>query len=57
MEKQKVETLNVQLVKLQRESKLGEELLVAQVKELRTERDQLRVKFEFEQLVRKRLHN
>ena len=36
---------------------MGEELLVNQLKELRQEKEQLKIKFDYEQLIRKRLHN
>jgi hypothetical protein len=36
---------------------MGEELLVNQLKELRLEKEQLKVKYDYEQLIRKRLHN
>lgn len=42
---------------MQKETKLGEDLLVAQLKDLRQEKDSLKLKFDFEALMRKRLHN
>jgi len=49
--------LAINLDNLQREAKMGEELLVNQLKELRLEKEQLKIKFDYEQLIRKRLHN
>jgi hypothetical protein len=49
--------LAINLDNLQREAKMGEELLVNQLKELRQEKEQLKIKFDYEQLIRKRLHN
>lgn len=40
--------LTSSLEALQRESKLGEELLVTQMRELRQEREQLKIKFDYE---------
>ena len=55
--KEQAESLHSQLGALQRESKMGEELLVTQLKEMRYEREVLGSKFDYEQLMRKRLHN
>ena len=49
--------LRDQFEKFKRESKLGEQLLVKHNKELRNERDTIRVKYENETIIRKRLHN
>lgn len=55
-EQEKVQ-LRDQYEKFKRESKLGEQLLVKHNKELRNERDTIRVKYENETIIRKRLHN
>ncbi len=40
--------LTSSLEAIQRESKLGEELLVTQLRELRQEREQIKIKFDYE---------
>lgn len=49
--------LKQQLDEIKSESKLGEEILLNQLKEIRSENQVLRSKYDNESLLRKRLHN